>query len=101
VTTKAYEEFVRSNGLGRVITNAAQEFNYNDLDELEHQTERIREMVVHGVIPGMLERQIRSAYAALGVDARVAVRSSGTAEDLADASFAGQYEKVLNVRGFD
>ncbi len=65
----------------------------------------IRGWIVHSAFPARLEAEIRGAYdqlaAALAGDASFAVRSSATAEDLPDASFAGQQETFLNVRGID
>ncbi|TLN14012.1 hypothetical protein FDZ71_08285, partial [bacterium] len=69
------------------------------LDELEKRTARIREAITGGEVPNKLSKQILQAYANLGDKTYVAVRSSGTAEDLAGASFAGQYDTFLDVRG--
>ena len=60
-----------------------------------------RKKIITGHFPAQLEKEIRNKYAELGETARVAVRSSATAEDLPDASFAGQQETYLNVQGIE
>jgi phosphoenolpyruvate synthase/pyruvate phosphate dikinase len=68
---------------------------------LERASEQIQSVIAQGTIPGDIAEMIRQRYANLGADAPVAVRSSATAEDLPEMSFAGQLETYLNVRGGD
>ena len=82
-----------------LTTDAYREFaGYNRID-VTQEPEQIRQQFRQGVIPEEVQRQINEAYQSMGDQVRVAVRSSATAEDLADASFAGQQETFLNVRG--
>ena len=75
----------------------------SDILEQEKSTEKatqtIREKILNGVFPEEVRNQIAGFYKSLGENVRVAVRSSATAEDLEDASFAGQQETYLNVIG--
>ena len=73
----------------------------NDASELEAHTARIRALIEAAEIPPVIASAIRTAYGRLGHGVNVAVRSSGTAEDLAQASFAGMYDTYLDVRGAD
>lgn len=102
-TAEAYWGFIESNGLKDRISGA-----FGDLDSgracLEATGAHIREAIRRGAWPGDLARAISDAYrdlcARIGrADTAVAVRSSATAEDLPDASFAGQQESYLNIRG--
>ncbi len=101
VNTDGYAEFLRANGLEMKIGKTLKGIDYKNLDKLEKETAKIREAIISGKMPDILARQIGQAYKRLGNEPYVAVRSSGTAEDLADASFAGQYETYLDVRGED
>lgn len=99
VTTDGYDSFIREHDLEKKIQKILAGLDYGNLDELETKTERIREIVANSQIPGILAREITKAYKALGDVPYVAVRSSGTAEDLEDASFAGQYDTYLDIKG--
>ena len=88
VTSGAYRLFMRENEL-REPTGA----------DSAAAARALREQILRGRLPEALENELLAAYERLGPDARVAVRSSATAEDLPDASFAGQQETYLNVRG--
>ena len=101
VTTAGYTEFIRANGLAERIEEILEGIDYEDIGALEAETARIRALVIECDIPDDLTRAIREAYAALGDEPYVAVRSSGTAEDLEDASFAGQHDTYLDVKGSD
>jgi phosphohistidine swiveling domain-containing protein len=101
VTTGAYSEFLRANALQDQIEESLEGLDYGNLDRLERQTARIREAITSGDLSDSLTAEIERAYRGLGDGVYVAVRSSGTAEDLAGASFAGQYETYLDVRGVD
>ncbi len=102
-TAEAYRRFVRSNGLDRVIEATLAEYEKRKLT-LAEAGASLRAAVLRADWPTESAAAIRAAYAALcgrlnRSDADVAVRSSATAEDLPDASFAGQQESYLNVRG--
>lgn len=84
ISSNAYRDFIKANGID---TNAS--------------PETIREAVLKGNFPENAVSEILDAYASLGNNASVAVRSSATAEDLDDASFAGQQESFLNISGSD
>jgi pyruvate,water dikinase len=98
VTTHAYRRFIADNGLATPIAVLLASINYADADSLEAVTARIRACVVGGALGAALQEQIAAQYAKLGDQPFVAVRSSGTAEDLASASFAGQHDTYLDIR---
>jgi pyruvate,water dikinase len=102
-TAKAYREFLAVGGLAGRIEDALRGLNTDDVETLAKTGRRIREWIVEAPLGTALEKEIRSAYVDLsnGEDLPVAVRSSATAEDLPEASFAGQQETYLNVRGAD
>ena len=104
-TAQAYREFLRHDGLDRRIDAALQDLAVDDVEALAHVGAQLRRWVVEAPFPQQLEAEIRAAYETLneqaGGGASFAVRSSATAEDLPDASFAGQQETFLNVRGID
>jgi pyruvate,water dikinase len=105
VTAEAYRHFVRSSGLEPVITDYLVMLQAGELT-LAQAGRKIRTAIVQAPWPDDLEDEIRAAYADLsqrdGRDATdVAVRSSATAEDLPDASFAGQQDTYLNMLGTD
>jgi pyruvate,water dikinase len=106
VTTEAYEKFLADTGAGGEITQYLTKFpeGPKSLAEYEEIGQTIRWIIETKEIPRDLQDTVSQAYAALcqrlGIaDVPVAVRSSGVAEDLPTASFAGQYETHLNVRG--
>ncbi|RUM47070.1 MAG: phosphoenolpyruvate synthase [Hyperthermus sp.] len=104
VTTKAYREFIESSGLGEKIISMLEGLDVNDTARLEEVSRKIRQMILDTPIPSHIEDAIKSAYRELaervGVkDPLVAVRSSASAEDLPEASFAGQQDTYLNVKG--
>jgi len=101
VATEAYAEFVRANGLSAEIEKILGGIDYANLDQLETETARIRQAIVAGSLPEDIAEAIVRAYAKLGDALYVAVRSSGTAEDLEGASFAGLYDTYLDIRGAD
>ncbi len=99
VTTRAYDAFVEAGGLREEIIGLAS--GAEDPTTFEEAAEKIRALFQRGQMPDGVAREIRAAYDGLdeGGEVPVAVRSSATAEDLPGASFAGQQETYLNVRG--
>jgi pyruvate, water dikinase len=104
-TAHAFREFLKANNLVERINAKLDALNVDDVRALTQAGAEIRQWVVEAPLPADLEQEIRSAYATMmaqsGGDISVAVRSSATAEDLPDASFAGQQESFLNVSGID
>jgi pyruvate,water dikinase len=102
ITTRAYRRFLDDNLLAETIVSAAGQAAADASATLEDVSTRIRSLIVQGTIPEDLAAMIRRWYAELGRDdPAVAVRSSATAEDLPEMSFAGQHDTYLNVRGGD
>jgi phosphohistidine swiveling domain-containing protein len=101
VTTRAYDAFVEVSGIGDLIVGRASVPQAEDPAGFEEVSEGIRALFSGGKVPLEMADEIRAAYQELGEDGQtaVAVRSSATAEDLAGASFAGQQDTYLNVRG--
>jgi pyruvate,water dikinase len=104
-TAGAYREFLAHENLAERINAQLAALDVDDVQALARTGKAIREAVVKAPFPAALEQEIRGAYRQLldqaGVEISVAVRSSATAEDLPDASFAGQQETFLNVRGIE
>ena len=103
-TAEAYRRFIGDTGLADSIRAELAGLDTDDVQRLAEVGSRIRAAVVEQPFPADLEADIRTAYDRLagGEDERsFAVRSSATAEDLPDASFAGQQETFLNIRGID
>ncbi len=104
-TAAAYREFLAHEGLADRINAQLSALDVDDVQTLAKTGKAIREAVIKAPFPATLEQEIRAAYQQLldqaGVEISVAVRSSATAEDLPDASFAGQQETFLNVRGIE
>jgi len=104
-TAEAFREFLHHNRLTERIASALQNLNTDDVDELARVGAEIRSWVEHAELPKALEVAIVDAYIRLESASKgglsVAVRSSATAEDLPEASFAGQQETFLNVRGVE
>ncbi len=104
-TAEAYRAFLAHNGLADKINGRLSGLDVDDVDTLLKTGAEIRQWVVETPFPEQLEKEIAVHYAALiaksGPDASFAVRSSATAEDLPDASFAGQQETFLNISGLE
>lgn len=102
-TADAFNKFLQDTGLNQKISEALIGLNVDDVQTLAETGKKIRNMIIAQQLPKDLEEAIRNAFATLseGQDIAVAVRSSATAEDLPDASFAGQQETFLNIRGID
>ncbi|MBB5190016.1 pyruvate,water dikinase [Silvimonas terrae] len=99
-TADAYRQFLAHEGLADRIDAALEGLDVDDVKSLAAVGKQIREWIVATPFPKSLEDEIAAHYALLGDDVTVAVRSSATAEDLPDASFAGQQETFLNIQGF-
>ncbi|WP_448098099.1 phosphoenolpyruvate synthase [Luteibacter yeojuensis] len=105
-TADAFQTYLEKSGLAKRIQERLATLDVDDVDELTRGGKEIRGWIVDTALPADLEQAIRDAYIKLCKDAgatdiAVAVRSSATAEDLPDASFAGQQETFLNVVGID
>ncbi len=92
INSDAYRLFIKENKIDDGISAVS-----SNVKKLAH----IRKMIKNGSFPSTVKTLIKENYIKLGADARVAVRSSATTEDLSDASFAGQQETYLNVQGID
>lgn len=118
VTAQAYDYFIEKAGLKEKITELLNKINYEDTKQLDNTTKEIRELILNSKFPKEMEQEILEEYETLSSadsDAQkgpamdilktasepifVAVRSSATAEDLADASFAGQQDSFVNIKG--
>ena len=104
-TSAAYWLYLQHNHLREKITARLEGLDITDVASLQGAGEEIRRWIMAGEMPPALCEGIATAYAELekqyGKDTDVAVRSSATAEDLPDASFAGQQETFLNIRGLE
>jgi len=105
VTAYSYRYFIAKNNLDQLILNSLSNLDTSNMKQLENAGHLIREAIISATIPADLENAIITSYNDLAKklnsseDVDVAVRSSATAEDLPDASFAGQQESYLNIRG--
>ncbi len=102
-TAQAYRDFLAQTGLADRIADRLLTLDADDVRALADAGAQIRQWIVEAPLPEQLDAQIREAFAWLDSDGKgsFAVRSSATAEDLPDASFAGQQETFLNVVGID
>ncbi|MFG0874650.1 phosphoenolpyruvate synthase [Aeromonas media] len=102
-TAFAFNEFLELSGLNGKIHDLLDSLDVDDIAALNKAGQQIRDWVVDAPFQPALEQAVRAAYDKLsaGLEASFAVRSSATAEDMPDASFAGQQETFLNVRGID
>ncbi|MCW8840222.1 MAG: phosphoenolpyruvate synthase, partial [Gammaproteobacteria bacterium] len=102
-TAEAYRQYIEHNNLHERIAQELETLDTSDTRALAISGARIRQWIMHGTMPQQLVDEIREAYKELeaeyGDNTDVAVRSSATAEDLPNASFAGQQETYLNIRG--
>lgn len=99
VTSAAYVHMIKENNLEDKIKAVLKGLNVEDADALNRASKQVQKLIVNSPFPKDIEEQVYKAYDKLGSDTWVAVRSSATAEDLPEASFAGQQETYLNVRG--
>jgi pyruvate,water dikinase len=103
-TAQAYRDFLELSGLNDQIHAALDALDVDDVNALAKTGAQIRQWIMEAEFPEKLNAEIRTAFATLSAgnpDMAVAVRSSATAEDLPDASFAGQQETFLNIRGVE
>ena len=104
-TSYAFNEFLEQSGLNDKIYKLLDDLNVDDVNALAKAGETIRQWIIDTPFLPKMQQEIEQAYAKLAgeftTDASFAVRSSATAEDMPDASFAGQQETFLNVRGLD
>ncbi|MDU8924145.1 phosphoenolpyruvate synthase [Pasteurellaceae bacterium LIM206] len=103
-TAEAYRKFLAHNGLSERISTALAQLNVDDVTELARVGKNIRQWILDTPFPDELDTEIEQAWRKMITEAgsdqiSVAVRSSATAEDLPDASFAGQQETFLNIKG--
>jgi pyruvate,water dikinase len=98
-----YREFIEANGLKEYINGQLTKLDISNVEQLQKVGSSIRSRILASEFPPQLKEAVRIGYAGLcdGRKVEVAVRSSATAEDLADASFAGQQDTYLNVVGED
>lgn len=117
ITAQAYDYFIEKAGLKEQIKELLGQINYENTEELNKTTEKIRELIIKAEVPKEMQEEILEAYELLDTTSLknvkgtvleilkssesifVAVRSSATTEDLEGASFAGQQETFLNVKG--
>ena len=103
LTADAYRHFFKQTGLDEKIKGILVDLNTKDIRNLQTHGKKVREMILQASLPQDLDDAIATAYAQLeskyGKNRDVAVRSSATAEDLPGASFAGEQETFLNVKG--
>jgi pyruvate,water dikinase len=118
ITAQAYDYFIKKAGLNEKIKTLLEKISYEDTAKLDEITKQIRVLIESSKFPTEMEEEILDAYDVLGTEGKeieteqatyllknsfknifVAVRSSATMEDSAEASFAGQQESFLNVKG--
>jgi len=103
VTSKAYYDFIKLTSLKQKILTELSGLDVNDSKKLQKASKNVRTAILKAKIPDELGERIKKAYHELSGkhDKLVAVRSSATAEDLPDASFAGQQDTYLNIKGWE
>jgi len=114
ITAQAYDYFIEKSNLKPKIKELLDKIDYNRTEQLDQITKEIRELMLNAEIPEDMGKEILDSYGDLDVgrdsgvhdilkknpeNIFVAVRSSATAEDLEDASFAGQQDSFLNIKG--
>lgn len=105
VTAYAYQYMIKHNNVEKEIKRILKGLDTGNLKDLKERGKAVRDTILNCEIPEVIKKEIEKSYEKLskeyGKDTDVAVRSSATAEDLPDASFAGQQETYLNIRGKD
>lgn len=102
-TASAFRDFLKHNKLDQKINETLAQLDPEDVNALAATGSQVRQWILETPFPAALDKAIEKAYSDMGGhdDLAVAIRSSATAEDLPDASFAGQQETFLNIRGLD
>jgi len=98
VTANAYYDFLQKSRITDKIRNLLKPLDYNNSKQLQQIADQIKQVILNAAMPAELAKEIQQAYIKMG-GGLVAVRSSATAEDLPEASFAGQQSTFLNVNG--
>ncbi len=98
VTSDAYFDFIEQTKLGDKISEMLEPLDVNDSEQLQHVAAQVRQLISDAAMPPEIASDIEQAYIKMG-EGLVAVRSSATAEDLPEASFAGQQRTFLNIQG--
>ncbi len=105
ITAAAYQHLLKEAGIEQAVRDALDGLDTHNIEDLQRRGKKVREIILNAKFPADLEDAIKAAYAEMekeyGQDVDVAVRSSATAEDLPDASFAGQQDTYLNITGTD
>jgi len=106
VTAEAYRYFIEESNLSEIIKEKIKNLDVEDSDELQKVSKVVRDLITEQPVPEDLANEIKMAYEEfnkkIGVeDGEIAVRSSATAEDLPEASFAGQQDTYLHIRGYE
>ncbi|HJK50855.1 MAG TPA: phosphoenolpyruvate synthase, partial [Methanocorpusculum sp.] len=99
VTAQAFRRFLQLTKLEDSIFDILEKLDVDDNDALNATADLVKSMVSSAVMPEEIKKEIIASYQKMGSDTVVAVRSSATAEDLPDASFAGQQDTYLNILG--
>jgi pyruvate,water dikinase len=104
LTANFYWEFIRANGLDKILSEAFKELDLKSLKNVQEVGKKVRAAIEQSSFPEKLQKELTLAYSELSKkynteNADVAVRTSGVAEDMPNASFAGQFETYLNVVG--
>lgn len=105
VTADGYRLFMKESGMQDFVVKALEGLDTKNLEDLATRGKKVRDAIVKAKLPEVLENEIRKFYTEMegrrGKDIDVAVRSSATAEDLPGASFAGEHETYLGIKGGD
>jgi len=102
ITSSAFNEFISNSKIDKVISKELANLNVENLSDLRRVGKKIRGLILKTPLPQNLISEIQQAWLDVSESSKsFAVRSSATAEDLPDASFAGQQETFLNINGFD
>ena len=102
ITSSAFDEFLSSRKIDKVISKELANLNVENLSDLRRVGKKLRGLILKTPLPQNLISEIEHAWLGVSQSGKsFAVRSSATAEDLPDASFAGQQETFLNIDGFD
>ncbi|SHO45986.1 phosphoenolpyruvate synthase [Desulfopila aestuarii] len=103
ITAYAYKHLIKTTGIDKKVSEILADLDTHDLRNLQERGKKVREVILQAEFPDDLREAIITGYAKMeqeyGENVDVAIRSSATAEDLPDASFAGQQDTYLNIRG--